>query len=265
MNIFLHELKAYRKTTMIWTAALIGVALMYLVMYPSFSKDMSQINKMVLDYPKALRDALGLSLSSFSTLLGFYGFILTFITLCGAIQAMNIGTSILSKEVRERTADFLMTKPVSRITIMTSKLLSSLVTLLLSNIVFLGVVFAIAKLVSSTAFNNKKFILLTLTLFLVELMFLCLGILISVIARKIKSVISITMGVVFGFYIISMLGSVIGEKNVRYITPFKFFDPNYIIAHASFESRFVIIEILFVIISLALSYVLYFKKDIHAV
>lgn len=265
MNIFLYELKANRKTAMIWTVVLIGVALMYLMIYPSFTKDMSQVNKMIEGYPLVVRKAMGLSMESFSTLLGFYGFVFTYITLCGSIQAMNIGTSILSKEIREKTADFLMTKPVSRVTIMTSKLLAAFCTLVSTNAVYLFVVIVFSKFISKESFDTKKFILITLTLILIQLMFMAIGIIISVIAKKIKSVISITISTVFGFFIISMLGSVIGDKAVRYITPFKFYDTSYIIKHAAFEGNFIIFEAILIVAAILLSYVIYMKKDIHAV
>ena len=72
------------------------------------------LKKYLKDYPEPVRKALGLSVDSISSILGFYSYIFLYITLCGAIQAMNLGTSIISKEVSEKTADFLLTKPVTR-------------------------------------------------------------------------------------------------------------------------------------------------------
>jgi ABC-2 type transport system permease protein len=96
-------------------------------------------------------------------------------------------------------------------------------------------------------------------------MFLALGVVVSVVAGKIKSVISISLSTVFGFFIVSMLGSVIGDKAVRYISPFKYFDLVYIVKNAAYETSFIIIGLLFVITSIAASYLIYVKKDIHAV
>ena len=106
--------------------------------YPSFAKDAEEFTKIMEGYPEAIRNALGVNLGNFFTILGFYCFPLSFITLCGAIQAMNLGTSIVSKEVREKTADFLLTKPVTRTTVLTAKLLAAFVSLVITNIVYLA-------------------------------------------------------------------------------------------------------------------------------
>ena len=114
MNMFLHELKAYRKSTIIWTCSLIALVVLFLSMFPTFSKEADAFKEIMEGFPEPVRKALGLSVDSMSSILGFYSYIFLYITLCGAIQAMNLGTSIVSKEVREKTADFLLTKPVTR-------------------------------------------------------------------------------------------------------------------------------------------------------
>ncbi len=114
MNMFLHELKAYRKSTIVWTCALVAVSILFLSLFPSFSKDVAEFNKILESFPEGVRKALGISIDTISTFIGFYSYVFLYIVLCGSIQAMNLGVSILSKEVREKTADFLLTKPVTR-------------------------------------------------------------------------------------------------------------------------------------------------------
>lgn len=265
MNIFLHEFKAYRKSMLMWAIAMAAIACMYFAIYPSFSKDVVELKKMLDGYPEGVRKALGLSIESFTTILGFYGFIFNYILLCGGIQGMNLGLSILSKELREKTADFLLTKPVSREKILTAKLLSAIVSLIITNIIYITIAITMARVVSNKGYNMKIFILISLTLLLVQLIFFAIGLVISVVAPKIKSIISISLGIVFSFFIISLFGSVIGEKTIRYITPFKYFDNTYIINNASYEPIFLILEILIICVAISASYVIYMKKDIHAV
>jgi ABC-2 type transport system permease protein len=190
--------------------------------------------------------------------------VFVYVVLCGAIQAMNLGISIVSKEVREKTADFLLTKPVSRERILTSKLLAALASLVITNIIYLIITVPITLTVKSE-FSMKIFLMITATLFFVQLMFISLGVIVSVIAGKIKSVISISLSTVFGFFIISMLGSVFGDKAVRYISPFKYFDLAYIVKNSAYETSFIIVGIIFVIAAIAASYLVYVKKDIPTV
>ena len=43
MNMFLHELKSYRKSTIIWTCSLVGLIIMFLPIFPSFSNDIEGV------------------------------------------------------------------------------------------------------------------------------------------------------------------------------------------------------------------------------
>ena len=264
MNIFLHELKAYRKSMIIWACSMAALAALYIFIFTGLASDIEAFKDVLKSLPEVVRKLLSLYVESISTLEGFYSFAFVYIVLCGAIQAMNLGVSIVSKEVREKTADFLLTKPVSRKRILTSKLLAVLASLIITNIIYLAIIVPLT-LTAKSQFNMGVFLMITATLFFVQLMFAALGVLVSVTAHKIRSVISISLSTVFGFFIISMLGSVIGEKAIRYLSPFKYFDLAYIVQNAAYETRFIVIDIAFVIAVTATSYLIYMKKDIHAV
>lgn len=265
MNIFLHELRAYRKSTVVWTVSLVALVALFLSMYPSFSRDADEFKQMLEGFPVELRKAIGLSVDSIATLLGFFSYAFTYIKLAGAIQAMNLGTSILSKETREKTADFLLTKPVTRAQIVTSKLLAALVSLVLTNIVFVTGTLVIAAAVAGNDFSRKELSLVSGSLFIIQLMFLALGIIVSAAFPKIKSVISVSLGTVFGFFIIGMISSTTDDKALRYFTPFNYFDSAYVIKHSGYEDSFLMAAILFIIAAVMASYYLYVKKDVHTV
>ncbi|WP_066389773.1 ABC transporter permease subunit [Neobacillus mesonae] len=265
MNMFLHELKAYRKSTFIWTLSLVAVLVLFMSMFPSLSKDAAEFKKLLEGYPESVRKAFGISLESITSLLGFYSYVFAYIVLCGSIQAMNLGLSILSKESREKTADFLLTKPVTRQQVVTAKLSAAVTSLAATNLFYLAAAVITAQAVSDVSFDKQIFVLISLTAFLVECMFLALGLLVSAALSNIKSVLPLSLSMVFGFYFLNMFGSVIGEKAFRYFTPFNYYDTAYIIKHSAYEARFIIIEIVLVAAGVLASYIIYAKKDIHAV
>jgi ABC-2 type transport system permease protein len=262
MNIFLYELKTYRKSALIWATVFSLGIIVFFSMYPAFTKDVVATKKVLENFPPALRSALGISLQNFFTIFGFYAYLFTFLSLVGAIQAMNIGVGIFSKESNLKTIDFLLSKPVTRARIMTSKLLAALATLLITNVIFNVVALITAEIVSTDKFSAKIFILISLTLLLIQLMFLALGTFFSVIIPKIKSVIGVSLPTVFAFFIIGTLGEIIGNETVRYFTPFKFFDPIYIINNGHYETKFLLIEIAFIVVAITSSFVIYIRKDI---
>ncbi|RSD25937.1 ABC transporter permease subunit [Mesobacillus subterraneus] len=265
MNMFLHELKAYRKSTLIWTVSLVAMVVLFLSMFPSFSKDAEEFKTLLEGFPAELRKAIGLSVDSIATLLGFFSYSFLYLKLAGAIQAMNLGTSILSKESREKTADFLLTKPVTRTQIVTSKLMAALVSLIFTNLVFIAATFVMASLVAGDEFNKEALFLIALSLFMIQLMFLALGILVSVIFPRIKSVISVSLGTVFGFFMLGMISSTTDDKALRYLTPFNYFDSAHITENLSYENSFLLTVVLFIIAAILASYYFYTKKDVHSV
>ena len=178
---------------------------------------------------------------------------------------MNLGTSIISKEVREKTADFLLTKPVTRKTIMTAKLLAILTSLVITNVVYLISAIIMANVVKTEAFSLKIFIMISITLFFVQLMFMALGVIISVVFPKIKSVLPISLGTVFGFFMLGMLSTTTSTDIWRFLIPFKYYDTAYIIKNSNYETSFIIVEIVFIVVTIFASYLIYSKKDIHAV
>ncbi|MCO1603297.1 ABC transporter permease subunit [Desulfosporosinus nitroreducens] len=265
MNMFLHELKAYKKSTITWTLTLVGLIILFLSMFPTISEEAEAFKKLMEGFPEEIRLALGLSVENIGSILGFYSYVFLYISLFGAIQAMILGVSILSKEVREKTADFLLTKPVTRTQIVTSKLLAAFTSLLITNVFYLGAATMMASLVETKEYSTKIFFLLSLTLFFLQLFFLALGILVSLSVPKIKSVLSISLGTVFAFFIIGALVSTTGDEAIRYLTPFKYFDFAYIMQNSSYESSFMMVTIAFIVIAITASYLIYSKRDIHAV
>jgi len=234
-------------------------------MFPTIAGDVEEFQKLMEGFPEAVKNAIGLNVESFGSILGFYSYVFLYISLCGAIQAMNIGTSIVSKEVRDKTADFLLTKPVSRKMILTSKLLAALTSLVITNVVFLVAASIVFSMVKIEDYSIPIFLMISLSLFFIQLIFLSLGIITSVIVPKIKSVLTVSLGTVFAFFIISMLISTTGDEAKRFLSPFQYFDTVYIIENASYELPFLLVGIGIIVISLVASYRIYTKKDIHAV
>jgi len=266
MNMFRYEMKSLRKSMIIWTLSMLGLAALYLSIYPGMAKDAEDFKSLLAGYPAAIRAMLGINLDYIASLLGFYSMIFSFIILCGAIQAMNLGVSILSKESRERTADFLLVKPVSRTEIVTAKLLAALTTVLITNIIFISLSTLMANLAKTENFNEKLFFMINLTMFFVQIIFIAIGMVVSVFFKKIKNVLPISLGFVFGFYIIgALLATDHSNKLERIFSPFKYYDVTYIIQNGNYELFFLLLGAAIVVVSIAVSYIIYNKKDIHAV
>lgn len=265
MNIFWFEMKSYRKSTIIWSITLILIFLFFMSVYPSFTNNMEETKKLIQAYSPQILSAFGLNLDTFFSVLGYYSFVFIYILFCGAIQATNIGVSIISKESRNKTADFILTKPLPRTKVLTSKLLAVAASLVITNLVYNIVTFISAGFFTSAQYSKKAFFMLSLSLLFVQIIFAAVGVLLAVLNRKIKSVVSVSLIVVFTFFLISMISSIIQEDALNYLTPFRYFEPYYIMGHTAYKTSFLIISIVLVAVLTVSSFVIYSKKDIHAV
>jgi ABC-2 type transport system permease protein len=264
MNIYLQELKFYRRVTIIWALVFAFGIFGYLSIFTSFTSDVTATMKILEGFPPAVRAALGIQLKTFFTIYGFFGYMLTYLWLVGAIQAMNLGIGIISKEISGKTADFLLSKPVSRVKVLTSKLSAALTLLLATNVVFISAAYFSARVFSTSSIKLGSFILVAATVLIVQLFFLALGYLIAVVVPKIKSVLAYSLPIVFGFFIVGLLDSVIGLENLRYVTPFKYFDVQYIVKNNMYDLKYIFTEVVVVIACVLVGYLLYLRKDIQA-
>ena len=266
MNIFQHEFKMHLRSVITWSAAVAVLIFVYVSLFSSFAQNAELLNQMMANFPEQLLTAFGLNGVDLSTVLGYFGFVFLFVQICLAIQAANYGFSLVSVEEREWTADFLLAKPVGRTQILTSKLLAALSGLTITNIVVWISSFSFINLFKGDRpYETTPLLLLLLSIVVFQLFFLGVGLVVSLLVKRIRSVTPYSMALGFGMYVLSVFGDMLGESALEKITPFKHFDPNYIIQHGAYDVPLVLISVSVIVISLVASYVLYTRRDIPGV
>ena len=263
MNVFIQELKSGWRSLLKWSLSLAGFASLYLLFFGAIKNDLQVFDDVMKGLPPIAQAALGYVFDSLGTITGFYSFVFAYIVLCGAVQAMNLGVSAIGRETGGRTADFLLSKPVTRNSMMVQKTLAILVQLVVTNVIYLAITITVAYSQQNEA-DLRRFIMLTATLFFTQAVFAALGLLYGTVVEKVKSVIAVTLPTVFGFFIVGMIGSIIGENNARYLTPFKYFDPAHIIRDGTYETGFALVALGVTVVAVAASFVIFTKKEIYA-
>jgi len=159
-----------------------------------------------------------------------------------------------------------LAKPVGRSQILTSKLLAALTSLAITNIVVWISSFGFINLFKGDkTYDASILVLLLLGLIVFQLFFLTVGLVVSLLVKRIRSVTPYAMALGFGMYVLSAFGDMLGESALEKITPFKHFGPNYVIQHGAYDVPLVLISVAVIVISLVGSYVLYARRDIPAV
>lgn len=265
-NIFRHELRSRFKSVMVWSLAVLLLVVLFLGFFQGFADEADLMNQMLEKFPREMRAAFGLDNLDLASVLGFYGFIFIFVQLCLAIQAGNYGFGLVSIEESELTADFLLTKPVSRTAVITSKLVAAVTGLILTNLVlWVGSFLAITGFRGEREYELKTLILILVSGFLFQMFFLGVGLLISLLVKRVRSVTPYGLGLGFGMYVLSAFSGMFSDVKLEILTPFKHFDPGYIIQNNAFDAPLVMLSVGVAIISITLSYWLYNRRDVPAV
>jgi ABC-2 type transport system permease protein len=265
-NIYIHEFRIRLRSVAIWSLSVTAMVLFFSSIFPTFAKDAALVNSVMAKFPPALQEAFGLNKMDMSSVAGFYSFLFVFVQLCLAIQAANYGFGLVSVEEAELTADFLLTKPVSRVQVITSKLLAALSSLLVTDLVVW-----IASWAGILAWNGNRpydaglLVQLMLSLILLQLFFVGVGLVVSLLVKRIRSVTPWSLGLSFGAYVLAAFSGMFGDAKLEYITPFKHLDPAYFVKNGAFDTPLLVLNVVITVISIAASYWLYIRRDIHSV
>lgn len=265
-NIFAHEFRARLKSAIIWSLALAFLILFYFSFFSVFADQAALMNELLARYPQELRAAFGLDNMDLATVLGFYSFVFLFVQLCLAIQASNYGFGLVSIEESELTADFLLSKPVSRTQVLTSKLLAALAWLAITSLVVWACsLMAITLFSKAREYEPRTLFLLLLSTLIFQFFFLGVGLLVSLLVRRVRSVTPYALGLAFGAYVLSAFSGVFGDVALEYLTPFKHFDAAAITKRGAYDMPLVLLNLAVSLIAVAFSYWRYHHRDIPAV
>lgn len=261
MNVFLRELKANRKALIIWSVSMFFLVLSGMGKYTAYSSGAT--GAIFSEMPYSLKALLGIGSFDVSTMSGFYAFLFPYIEITAAIHAVLFGSGIIAKEERDKTTEFLMVKPVSRTSIITSKFLAALV-----NVVVVNSVTLISSILMAAAYNKGKDIsgviaAFLLSMFIVQLIFLSLGAVLSASLKNAKTSGSLAAGILFGCYVISKITDLTNHVNfLNALSPFKYFNEQNIVNGNGLSVGIVILSISLVCVLAMLTYFFYGKRDL---
>ena len=265
-NIYKHEFRIRLQSVVIWSLAMTAIVFVFFSFFSVFADQAALMNEMMAKFPPELLTAFGMDNMDLSSVLGFMSFIFFFLQLCLAIQASNYGVGLVSVEEAELTADFLLTKPVSRVQVLTSKFLAALTSLIVTTlVVWLSCFTAISIFRGDHEYETRTLVLLLLSLLLFQLFFLSVGLVISLLVKRVRSVTPYGLGLGFGAYVLAAFSGVFGDVKLELITPFKHFDAATIVKNGAYDTPLVLLNVAVTVLSLAISYWLYIRRDIPAV
>lgn len=264
MNIFLREMKANRKSLIIWCIGMVAMIGAGMGKFAGYVSSGMSIDDIMAIFPKSLLNVMGISGFDLSTAIGFYGVLFLYLILIATSHAVMLGTNIIAKEERDKTTEFLLVKPVSRSNVITSKLLAVILNITILNIVtFIGSLFAV------NYFNKGDeilgdIIMLMVGMFILQLIFMSIGSLSATVSKKSKAAVSNATGILLITFMLYMATNMTDKlESLKYLTPFKYFEAESIILGNGIDLFFIILSVVIIGVSLAGTYGFYKRRDLN--
>ena len=264
MNIFNHEVKLSLKSIPVYVIVLGIFLLIFLGFYPSFAHDSAQMLKMIENFPKEVITAMGIDLNSLLSYNGYVSYIFLYISIILAIAGMNLGLIAFSREHIDKTSDFLLTKPVSRVRLAITKIIGSVFTLVILNALVTGLILFLSDLMITDKVEVSSLILVCIGGLIISLMFASIGFLLANLFR-IKNTSMTTAGVVSLMYLMTMLTNLTKDEKFGWFTPFKYFDFPHIMQNKGFDQNKLIAAISVIVIFSLISVLIYKRRDIKQI
>lgn len=260
MTIFKHELNTGRNALIIWAAAIAFLLATCVLIYPQMATQMGDVSEIFADMG-SFSAAFGMDRINFGEFIGFFGVECgNVLGLGGAFFAALIGVSALAKEEKEHTAEFLLTHPQSRISVITAKLCAVFVQIVILNLIVIAIT-AVSVIIIGEKPDAEVLSLLFLAYFLmqIETAAICFGI--SAFVRR--GGMGIGLGAAAIFYFLNIIANLTEEaRTLKYITPFGYTDGADIIADKVLNGEYIAVGALFAVLGIAAAYYKYSKKDI---
>ena len=260
MTLFLHELKRGKLALIIWSAAIAFMLGICVIIYPEMSKQMGELSEMFSDMG-AFSDAFGMDQLNFGEFMGYFAIECgNTLGLGGSIFAAILGISALTKEEQNRTAEFLLSHPVSRVSILTSKALAILCQIFIMNLAVMSVTLLGTLAIGESA-ELGKLVLIFLANILMQIEIAAITLGVSVFIKS--SGLGIGIGIAFWLYFLNIIANLSKDVEcLKYITPFGYTDGGYIVENYSLEWKYLAVGGALTLIGIVLAYKKYPSKDV---
>ncbi len=260
MTLFFHELKRGRLSLVIWTAAIAFMLGVCVLIYPEMKTQMEDVSQ-VFSEMGSFSAAFGMDQLNFGEFMGYFGVECgNVLGIGGALFAAITGVTALAKEEKDRTAEFLLTHPVSRLSVITQKLFA-----VMTQIVILNVAVAVVVAVSIVAVGESPDVkTVALLLFSYLLLQVEIGAITFGISAFLKgNGIGLGLGLSLMLYFLNIVSNLTEEAEVlKYITPFGYTDSAYIINELALKGEYIAVGAALTVPGIAAAYWTYTRKDI---
>lgn len=260
MPVFKHELSQGKQTLFIWTAVIAILFGICIFIYPEMKEEMNEISGMFSNLG-SFSAAFGMDKISFGEFLGFFSVECgNILGLGGAFFAALLSISSLAKEEKEHTAEFLLTHPIGRNSVVLQKFCALLLQIFLLNAIVICVT-ALSTYAIGESPDLKTLALLFLAYLIlqIEIASVCFGISAFISGMGFGT----GLGIAALFYFLNILANLTEKMSfLKFITPFGLAEGADIIAEGCLNLQYLSAGLAMTAIGVGAAFYEYGKKDI---
>lgn len=268
-SIILNELKLSRKGLVIWCIVTIITILYGLAEYPMVSQYADSIMDSMNSLPRIVIIMFGMEGLSFNTSLDYHLIMFYWICLITFIHAVYTGVTILSRDQRDKTFEYIYSKPYKRNEIITAKILVGVINILVLTFVsWIGSIFTII-FIDGTAMGiiNGQLVIGMITttiigMLLTQVVFFSIGLLFAATFNSHNAALKSGFLFVLITYVISIIIEYVGNVDyLNFLSPFRYFIGTEVVNNG-ISIIYVLVSTFAISASVYFTYVIYNKKDL---
>jgi len=263
--IFKRELRANLKSVLIWTLVMALMAGIGFGEYEMVMGEGSEVsfNAVIDMMPHIVKVMFGMSAMPVDTAEGWYVCMFLWCAMIAYLHAALLGAGILSKEERDKTADYLFTKPVTRAAVIYGKVLAAkLYTVIvvtagwIVTVAAFGPYFKDARLAADI---NLSMLGMAVT----SLLFLFIGLFCSAAAREKGKGTQYSAITVMAAYVLYVVIEAAGNIDfLRFLSPFSHFDAARVFLNGM-DWIYMVISAIVAAAAIVGTLRLYGRRDLH--
>jgi ABC-2 type transport system permease protein len=250
----------------LWIVAVTFLISLTMSVYRTFVDNQSKVMGMMSLVPKGALQFKGIS--NFNDLLSVLGFYaannIIYMMVLGSIFAIVLSSNILLKEEYNKTAEYLLTRPLTRAEIFLSKMAVAFLHILLLNLFAALAGFICMEIVKTEDFNMRSFLILSFYTLLLNILFGAIGFFISTLVKRPKPVTTLCIGLVLILYFVFTLSKITESlAGIGYISPFKFVNVNATAPEYAMNLWHLLYFCGISLLLIGISFRIYRRKDIY--
>jgi len=228
--IFFWEIKQRRNYLLWWTFSTLALVCMLMAIYPSIHKEAAQLNQVMSQLPESVRNLRGTA-NDITSPTGYLSGELYYLTLpmLFIVMAIGLGSSLLARDEQAHTLELLLSRPISRGSVLAAKALSGLTMMILVNVVACAAIIIIGAVVKLDL-GLFHILIASLYCLLFSTSFGVIAFMLSATSLARHASAGIATLVALGSYLLASFSSLASwVETIAKLLPYHYYDPYHIL------------------------------------